>query len=266
MEIYYNEENEIALTGIRSYVGKHIVAYSGAQWQVCESENLEKVVAIIHLAARPECHTLSALCENVNVDMYILNLAERHEAKIIYASGNNVFPYASRCTDDCPPVYNDKYSLTKFIGEHLLFASTLPHCSVRIGDVFGVNQRHGNFFKALQESIKSKKPAQQYGCGGKVRSYIYVKDIARLLLHLATHESPKIVNACYDTPIAIHTILEYLLFKKAISSIAYSEDRFDTSSFFDYRSMEATKIPSFSYSFDMLTALDDFVEECSNAK
>lgn len=45
---------------------------------------------------------------------------------------------------------------------------------LRIGDVFGMNQKHGNFFKNIENSIRNELPLKLYGEGLKVQKFMFI--------------------------------------------------------------------------------------------
>ena len=73
---------------------------------------------------------------------------------------------------------NNKYGISKYIGEKLVsYILQEKSCIVRIADVYGPNQNHGNLIKGIISNIENKENLKLYGEGKRQRDYIYIDDV-----------------------------------------------------------------------------------------
>jgi len=192
----------------------------------------------------------------------ILKFCQEKKCKLIFASSNNVFPYSKLCKNKTSFHKNDYYGASKIFAEQLLEnVSNVNFISLRIGDVFGIDQKHGNFFKNLQSYISKKESISLYGEGLKVRNYIYIKDLVNVLKFLIENSftENKYYNIAYETPVNISQIIRYIAkeCKLEINNVDYDIVKELT----DFRTLEYSKIDSFKYEFNMWTALDDYIKK-----
>lgn len=213
----YSTTLKVALTGATGYIGARLISLSGANDFVpCLTDQVEPGCALIHLSAAV-APTRDALLHNLAADTFLLEQArDGRFSQIIYASGNNVYPRALDCRPGDITRCNDYYSASKVFGEQLFAEfSAVPTVSVRIADVFGDGQKHGNFFKAVEQALVASTPLQQFGLGLKRRSYIHVDDLCGMLLHLAREQYgvvglQTVFNACYADSATVAEILDQI--------------------------------------------------------
>lgn len=176
----------IMITGSTGFIGQRLVeSFDLQDFQVMDIEAVPEGTKLIHLAAdvtpSPE-----AMLSNIACDALLIKLADKLES-IIYASTNNVYPYALNCQIQDSTRCNDFYSASKITGEKLLSDLTdIPVVVVRFPDVFGLGQRHGNFFKAIENAIQLEKPLVRFGKGLKRRTFIHVDELCRTLKYLSS--------------------------------------------------------------------------------
>ena len=213
----YSKTLKIAVTGATGYIGSRLISISGANDFVpCLPDQVESGCALIHLSASL-APTRDALLQNLAADTWLLEQAgDGRFSQIIYASSNNVYPRALDCRPDDTTRCNDYYSASKVFGEQLFAEfSAVPTVCVRIADVFGDGQKHGNFFKAVEQALVASTPLQKFGFGLKRRSYIHVNELCGMLLHLA-HEQYGVIglqtifNACYADCATVAEIIDQI--------------------------------------------------------
>jgi nucleoside-diphosphate-sugar epimerase len=182
----YSHKLGVAITGATGFIGSKLIHVFGADdFEVTPFENIEAGAVVVHLAADVSS-TRAALLANIAADTYLLEIVNQKHKGLVYASGNNVYPYALDCrVNECTRC-NDYYATSKIVGEKLVSEwAKVPAVLVRIADVFGVGQRHGNFFRAIEQAVRTGMPLNQYGLGLKRRTYIHVAELCDMLKFIA---------------------------------------------------------------------------------
>lgn len=236
----YSPSLQIAITGATGFIGKGIIRASDAtDFHYVTADKVPHGAVFIHCSA-DLTPSRESLIGNLERDLWLIDQIKTHRG-LIYASSNNVYSYALNCRIDELPRCNDYYSASKVLGEKLIqdMAQT-PFCLVRIADVFGVGQRHGNLFRAIEQAVAQKTCLKKYGYGLKRRSYIYEPELALLFLFLAKkilrgENIPTIINACYQETPTVAEIIEMVgrLSGLPLEHIALDQD----SSSMDVRTM-----------------------------
>jgi nucleoside-diphosphate-sugar epimerase len=167
-------------------------------------EKKSRFDAIVHLGARVSLSDTSEaemFAPNILSTGCLAYLANLWDAHMLYSStaivhgvrSVKIHADSSLCTDTA-------YAKSKWLGEQLLAASNATHCVLRIAGVFGSDgPAHLGLNRAIEGAIKGESPVK-IGDGRALRNYIYVKDVARAIVHalqerlsgthlLAGHES-----------------------------------------------------------------------------
>lgn len=253
------------ISGSRGYIGSNLLG----QFELLKQGNLfdidiDKIDFFIHLAAQIQLDDLKSFLNNIVLDNYIFDYCAEKNIKLIYASTNNVYEFKENCKETDDYRNNDTYSLSKILGETMLFSKTtktLNFAILRIGDVFGKNQNHGNFFKALQKSILENESIKLYGDGSKIRNYIYIKELLNIVKFFI--ENPENINneaynICFSESYSIKQIVENIAKQSSlnIEKIEYIENS-------DIRTMKNDRLKKTGYKFlfDMESGLEDYVKE-----
>ena len=198
---------------------------------------------VVHLAADVS-PTREAMVANIAADTWLLEIVNQKHKGLVYASSNNVYPYALCCQIDEPLRCNDYYAASKILGEKLVSEwAKVPAISVRIADVFGVGQRHGNFFKAVEKAVRAEIPLIQYGHGLKRRTYIHVNELCEMLRFVALHmlttaQTGLALNLGYSDSFNVAEIINLVagLTGCSINQIPLEVDRSE----FDIRTMQVS--------------------------
>jgi nucleoside-diphosphate-sugar epimerase len=107
----------------------------------------------------------------------------------------------------------DAYGVSKSTAEILYSTFYSQNTSIlRIADVVGRGQKHGNFFRNLELRSKTPEPLKIFGSGKKTRNIIWVDDLIKLLSKSLT--TPNFLtkmtyNIGYVEPVSIKQIAEY---------------------------------------------------------
>lgn len=184
----YSPKQRVAITGATGFIGSQLVdAFGSNDFESTAFESIGSGAVVVHLAADVS-PTREAMLTNIAADSWLLEIVNQKHKGLVYASSNNVYPYALDCRIDELPRCNDYYSASKILGEKLVseFAK-VPAVSIRIADVFGLGQRHGNFFKAIEQAVRMRMPLKQYGQGLKRRTYIHVHELCEMLKFITLH-------------------------------------------------------------------------------
>jgi nucleoside-diphosphate-sugar epimerase len=183
---------------------------------------------IVHLAATSslsECqlNPLFAIENNVGITSSIIRLATLTGAKIIFASTgaiyekNTVFPFKEK--DPVSPLLT--YPQSKYFSEQMLnsarVTNSIEYVALRFFNVFGPRQ---NFHRTnpplinylVREIVMNQIPTL-YAPLSQIRDYVYVGDIAELILNLLKSNDSlpnEAVNVCSGVGISISEIVSSL--------------------------------------------------------
>jgi nucleoside-diphosphate-sugar epimerase len=164
---------------------------------------LEGIDTLYHLAAFtsvPLSFKEEALCREMNVEAFenCLRLASTEGVeKIVLSSSSAVYPDAAVCaqseTSEISP--GSPYGETKAIGEKLLeewSTQNTGRCAVslRYFNVYGPNQDGNSPYASVIPrfimQILRKEAVTVYGTGDQTRDYVFVRDVVRANIDLAT--------------------------------------------------------------------------------
>ncbi len=206
----YFESSDAAVFGFNGFIGRKLQVELG-DYEILHPRDLPKVNSILHMATRPNI-TFDVLADQFTLDQSIMRLAENRGAKLIYASSNNVYG-SGVCSlhDKLSPV--DAYGVSKSTTEILYSTFYSQNTSIlRIADVVGRGQKHGNFFKNLELRSIAPEPLKIFGSGKKTRNIIWINDLIKLLSKSLT--TPNFLtkmtyNIGYIQAVSIKQIAEY---------------------------------------------------------
>ena len=265
----YSSRLGILLTGATGFVGRAVQEVSGVtDWSEATLESLPPHSVIIHLGAHVS-DTPEARDTNRRLDTEVVRAASSTGSRLIYASTNNVYGLARDCetTDALHPAGD--YAQSKVDGESLVRSELGAAGEIcRIPDVFGVGQRHGNFFRAIETSVQEGSPLMQFGAGAKLRTYIRVDDLARVLLWLvghppeATESETRVWNLGYGDSKTVAEIVATVAQETGLP-VEHRDVPGDTSAQ-DVRTLRVTPLPEGTLAFPTCdAALRDYVRSLS---
>lgn len=192
----------LLITGGTGYIGKKLTQKLMEKYNPIYSVGIEeldlqnyvevldflkknKIRKIIHLGWKMENNN-EAIYDNIEALNNLLKASEEVQIeKIIFTSTNNVYGTELNGNnfseeDKINLDKNNKYGISKYLGEELVKYSTNEKaCIIRIADVYGPNQNHGNLMKGIISNLENKKNIQLYGEGKRERDYIYIDDVIR---------------------------------------------------------------------------------------
>ena len=192
----------LLITGGTGYIGKKLTQKLMGKYNPIYSIGIEeldlqnylevldflkknKISKIIHLGWKMENNN-EAIYDNIEALNNLLKASEEVQVeKIIFTSTNNVYGTElngnSFSEEDKTNLdENNKYGISKYLGEELVKYSMYEKaCIIRIADVYGPNQNHGNLMKGIISNLENKKNIQLYGEGKRERDYIYIDDVIR---------------------------------------------------------------------------------------
>ncbi|MEX3010161.1 NAD-dependent epimerase/dehydratase family protein [Hoeflea sp. TYP-13] len=262
----HSKELGITITGASGYVGLHLIeAFGSGDFRDVPIEHVPAGSVIIHLAAAVS-DTRDALLANLAADTLLLEIANDRHRRIIYASSNNIYPCAIGCRLNELPDCSDYYAASKIFGETLYSnLSKIPVTAVRIADVFGIGQKHGKFFNAIEKSIRTHTPLRQYGKGLKRRSYIHIQELCAFLMFAAQDgfmdsQAHAKINLGYRDSAGVSEILS-LVSELTDLPIRVTQLEADASAF-DVRTMQATEVSGYTLRWaSFRDALKAYVEQ-----
>lgn len=192
----------LLITGGTGYIGKKLVQQLEKKYSPIHSVGIEElnllnytdtlnflkdnnITEVIHLGWSMENEN-KAIYDNTEALINLIRACELVEVKkFIFASTNNVYgTSADSCLfseNDIPkPDDANKYGISKYIGEKLInYTLKEKSCIIRIADVYGPGQTHGNLIKAIISNVENKENLKLYGKGERERDYIYIDDVIR---------------------------------------------------------------------------------------
>jgi nucleoside-diphosphate-sugar epimerase len=264
---FYSETLQIAITGGTGFVGQKLITLSdGRDFKRIDLEAIPIAQTIIHAAAKIG-NNFTDFTDTLAIDHFVFDTAKKNNHKILYCSTNNVYPMTQSCDIHTNVKANEYYSLSKINGEMLLRdVYKIPYGIIRIGDVFGKGQKHGNFFKALEFSLLQNKPLNLYGSGLKIRNYILIDELANFILYLTNrlqnHElSAFTVNAAYHEAVSVAEIVNYIHQNTnlPVNLVPVQHDQ----SHKDLRTLDTRELLGYQFKHKtMWGALDHYISEC----
>lgn len=184
---------------------------------------LENVSIIVHLAVSNLRTSIKNPKRNVKINvngtLNILEAArERGVGKIVYASASSVYgtPRYVPVDEDHPKFPTTVYGITKYASEHLLRVYHrlygLDYFILRFTNVYGPKQHlsTGGLVPVALNKIHAGETMQVYGDGSQTRDFVYVGDLARMIVDIVSDEEKKnmIVNAGTGKEVSILQVIE----------------------------------------------------------
>jgi len=150
-------------------------------------DSLPKVDAVIHLGARIDWGGSSRtdlFVPNVLATAELARWSNKIGAYLIFASTAIICgldnPYIK---SDSKPKIDSDYGYSKWLAEELIRMSGVKYAILRIGGAFGRNgPKHLSLNRSIDNALNGIRPIQ-YGAGNQKRNYIYVEDLADILLY-----------------------------------------------------------------------------------
>ena len=281
----------LLITGGTGYIGKKLVqqlrkknsnVYSigiedlnllnyGDTLNFLKENNIKK---IIHLGWSMN-NGNSAIYDNIEAMSNLIKSCEEIQIeKFIFASTNNVYgtkiknvPFSEE--DRLSPDINNKYGISKYIGEKLaMYTLEKKCCIIRIADVYGPGQNHGNLIKAIISNVENKENIKLYGKGERERDYIYIDDVIRGIEFIYENNLSGIYNLGTGEGTSVKKIVDIVLnlCQNRIGLDYIEAENEDTSKV--VLNVEKLKKLGFNYSINIKEGLKKIIEErgMSNGK
>ena len=272
LRTFYSPELSIAITGGTGFIGSALMrkdvgmSKSESKFYPTPLSELPSNVHLIHCAATIS-NNRECLINNTSIDSLVFDTCVSKNISVVYCSTNNVYPLAPNCSPDSKVYGSDYYSVSKICGEHLFRSlSNINALILRIGDVFGTGQRHGNLFKAIESSILSHHPLKLFGKGFKTRSFIHIDELTRLIRFLSNEiasgqEIDRLINGSVHEAVSVREIVEYTAGKTILDVINVAQ--VNDISEQDVRSMVPFSHPKYTPKFSSFwDSLDHYINSC----
>jgi putative UDP-glucose 4-epimerase len=274
----------LLITGGTGYIGKKLVqqlrkknsnVYSigiedlnllnyGDTLNFLKENNIKK---IIHLGWSMNNEN-SAIYDNIEAMSNLIKSCEEVQIeKFIFASTNNVYgtkiknvPFLEE--DRLSPDINNKYGVSKYIGEKLaMYTLEKKCCIIRIADVYGPGQNHGNLIKAIISNVENKENIKLYGKGERERDYIYIDDVIRGIEFIYENNLSGIYNLGTGEGTSVKKIVDIVLnlCQNRIGLDYIEAENEDTSKV--VLNVEKLKKLGFNYSINIKEGLKKIIEE-----
>jgi UDP-glucose 4-epimerase len=164
--------------------------------------------------------------------------------KIVFVSsaGTIYGPTSGKVTESSDKRPFSPYGIIKLTMENFLsyyeVKHGLKHDIFRISNVYGEGQNTGKGLGVINtflEKIVTEKKVNVFGDGKTTRNYIYVEDVARLLLHsVEAPDTSGIYNLSSDTTLSIRELLQVIRVNvKEDFEVKYDPGRQSDNSFID---------------------------------
>lgn len=120
---------------------------------------------------------------NVLSTALIADITRKHDAHLVFASAAIIAGLnTERISASSEPKLDAPYAKSKELAEQCLLASGVASAILRIGGVYGPNgPQHLGLNRAIQDALVGKPPVI-FGDGSGKRNYIYVNDLALILV------------------------------------------------------------------------------------
>lgn len=210
----------------------------------------------------------SAIYDNIEAMSNLIKSCEEIQIeKFIFASTNNVYgtkiknvPFLEE--DRLSPDINNKYGISKYIGEKLaMYTLEKKCCIIRIADVYGPGQNHGNLIKAIISNVENKENIKLYGKGERERDYIYIDDVIRGIEFIYENNLSGIYNLGTGEGTSVKKIVDIVLnlCQNRIGLDYIEVENEDTSKV--VLNVEKLKKLGFNYSINIKEGLKKIIEE-----
>jgi dTDP-glucose 4,6-dehydratase len=229
-----------------------------------ENNNISKIV---HLAAVIDNYSLKSFEVNIIGTYNLISASKKFNIdKFIFISTNNVYEENGEYDENSIIQPNNLYGKLKHVAEQLVVNysnESLCTCTIlRLGDVYGINQKYGNLFKTFFVNSLKNENFNIYGEGQRVRDYIYVKDVTRCIWYFLNND----LNGTYNvgSGIGISTKQLAKIMNKIISKdgnkIIYSPIKNDDKS---QRILNNSKLKEtgFELKYTLQTGIEDMIKE-----
>jgi putative UDP-glucose 4-epimerase len=224
----------LLITGGTGYIGKKLTQKLMEKYNPIYSVGIEeldlqnyeevlgflkknKIRKIIHLGWKMENNN-EAIYDNIEALNNLLKASEEVQVeKIIFTSTNNVYGTELNGNnfseeDKINLDENNKYGISKYLGEELVkYSMNEKACIIRIADVYGPNQNHGNLMKGIISNLENKKNIQLYGEGKRERDYIYIDDVIRGLEFIYENNLTGIFNLGTGVGTSVKRIIDIVM-------------------------------------------------------
>lgn len=185
--------------------------------QIREFFKEKEITHVIHLAASISNENSKELFDINITGLYnLLKVCqENHIQHFTFASSNNVYgTYKDNRYTEEDNIYTDSsnyYGMSKYTGELLVSdfckKNNIVFANVRIGDIYGPYQNHGNLLKTIVRNVKEEKDLIQYGQGIRERDYIYIEDVVEGLYFISKYSLSGVINLSTGVGTTIRQLL-----------------------------------------------------------
>jgi nucleoside-diphosphate-sugar epimerase len=272
LRTFYSPKLKLAITGGTGFIGSALIrtllgtSESDNKFSPISLADVPSNTRLVHCAATIS-NGRDCLINNASIDSFVFDACVAKNLSVVYCSTNNVYPLALNCTTSVRANGSDYYSLSKISGEYLFRSrSNLNSVIIRIGDVFGFGQRHGNLFKAIASSLSTNQPLRLFGKGLKVRSFIHIEELVSLICFVSEElisgrKIETVINGSVHDAASVRDIVEYIGKKTnlEIISIPQADDTSDQ----DVRSMVTFSHSNYQPKFiSFWDSLDHYINSC----
>jgi nucleoside-diphosphate-sugar epimerase len=168
-------------------------------------DDLPPVQEIYHLAGVVGTKHLihnghKMIADNLIMTKNIIDYAARYDAKVVFASSNEVYhgvprnvPVYENDQISFPSVIDERwaYAFSKYVCEQLFHHSSIDFAIGRLANVYGPDMRHSYVVKSFIERIQDSPSRLAVYSPKDTRPFTYVSDTVRGLIMLMETSSPQ---------------------------------------------------------------------------
>ncbi len=168
--------------------------------QISANQILQEVPrcdAVVHMAThvdfRSDLGLEPFISTNVLATVLLATIAKAWGAKLIFLSGTIVFGEHSHITTDLEPSPGNPYGYAKRVAEQIIEASDVSATILRSSGIFGYRgPSHLGINRVITAAIDEQLAPTLVGSGSAKRNYIFVDDLASIVVLCATTDLPGI--------------------------------------------------------------------------
>lgn len=222
-------KTKILITGANSFIGQHLIkrlsnfeiySINREDGDISDESFVKSLFPIkphiiIHLAFdinRENNHNvyLKQLNSNIKSMLLIANLAKQSNAKIIIPSTVSLYSESkSKFNENTRIEPNGIYSLSKYVCEQITKIYNLDYLILRIGIVYGKNQKYSMLIPNIIKHIKENKTIEIFG-GDQVRDFLYIDDLCDLINYSILNNISGLFNVGFGKSYSIKQVIEII--------------------------------------------------------
>lgn len=237
--------------------GDVVMGYSSATLDLRRADALDQLEAsggpstTLYLVAAltPERGVgLSGLADNLAMVLNVARFVERTPlGACVYFSSDALYPMQAEPVDETTPVEaTNLYALAKLNGERMLEHAARANgtrlVSLRVTGAYGPGDPHNGYGpNRFVRAIAEGRPVQLFGDGEEQRDHIFVEDVARVAIALATTSEGGVFNVATGTSRSFASIVADL---RSVAPVPFTVEHLPRTGPITHRSFKSSRLIS----------------------